>query len=140
LLANVVYDTCFHPSPDFDGVRLAYRFSLFLTCPPMLSKTLEFTPGYKKSLKIPKGQSESVYRRRTDNTVAKRKSTKVQRSTKHTYKTKDRVTRTLLKTGDELRYSGRVNSSCSTSDTRRVNLVTNPKISQERRKDREDIP
>jgi len=30
----------------------------------------------KKSLKIPKGQSESVYRRRTDNTMAKRKSTK----------------------------------------------------------------
>ena len=32
----------------------------------------------KKSLKIPKGQSESVYRRRTDNTMAKRKSTKGQ--------------------------------------------------------------
>jgi len=31
-----------------------------------------------------------------------------QRSTKHTYKTKDRVTRTLLKTGGELRCSGRV--------------------------------
>ena len=29
----------------------------------------------KKSLKIPKEQSESVYRRRTDNTMAKRKST-----------------------------------------------------------------
>jgi len=29
----------------------------------------------KKSLKIPKWQSESVYRRRTDNTMAKRKST-----------------------------------------------------------------
>jgi len=28
-----------------------------------------------------------------------------QRSTKHTYKTKDRVTRTPLKTGVELRYS-----------------------------------
>ena len=28
---------------------------------------------YKKSLKIPKGQSESVYRRRTNNTMAKRK-------------------------------------------------------------------
>ena len=28
--------------------------------------------------KIPKGQSESVYRRRTDNTMAKRKSTKEQ--------------------------------------------------------------
>jgi hypothetical protein len=41
----------------------------------------------KKSLKIPKGQSESVYRRRTDNTMAKRKSTKghKQRYTKHTY-------------------------------------------------------
>ena len=47
-----------------------------------------------------------------------------QRSTKHTYKTKDRVTRTPLKTGGELRCSGRVSSSCSTSGTRRVNLVT----------------
>jgi hypothetical protein len=32
------------------------------------------------------------------------------RSTKHTYKTKDQVTRTPLKTGDEFRYSGRVSS------------------------------
>jgi hypothetical protein len=32
----------------------------------------------KKSLKIPKGQSETVYRRRADNTMAKRKSTKGQ--------------------------------------------------------------
>jgi hypothetical protein len=39
-----------------------------------------------------------------------------QRSTRHTYKTKDRVTRTPLKTGGELRCSGRVGSSCSTSD------------------------
>ena len=31
---------------------------------------------YKKSLKITKGYSESVYRRRTDNTMAKRKRTK----------------------------------------------------------------
>jgi hypothetical protein len=52
-----------------------------------------------------------------------------QRSTKHTYKTKIRVTRTPLKTGDDLKCSGRVGSSCSTSDTRRVNLVTNPVIS-----------
>ena len=63
------------------------------------------------SLKIPKGQSESVYRRRTDNTIAKRKSIKVQkdkqRSTKHTYKTEDRATRTPLKTGDELKYLGK---------------------------------
>ena len=35
-------------------------------------------------------------------------------STKHRHKTKDRVTRTTLKTGGELRCSGRVSSSCST--------------------------
>ena len=51
-----------------------------------------------------------------------------QRSTKHIYKTKDRVTRTPLKTGGELGCSGRVSSSCSTSDIRRVNLVTSPVI------------
>jgi hypothetical protein len=38
------------------------------------------------------------------------------RSTKHTYKTKDWVTWTPLKTGGELGCSGRVGSSCSTSD------------------------
>jgi hypothetical protein len=35
--------------------------------------------------KIPKGQSESVYRRRTDNTMAKRKSTKGQTTINKTY-------------------------------------------------------
>ena len=54
-----------------------------------------------------------------------------QRSTKHTYKAKDRLTRTPLKTGGELRCSGRLSSSCSTSGTRRVNLVTNPITSRE---------
>jgi hypothetical protein len=78
-------------------------------------------------------------RRRTDNKMTRRKSTKVQkqRSTKYTSKTKNRVTRTPLKIGGGLGCSGRVNSSCSTSDTRRVNLVTNPVISHERGKDRE---
>ena len=85
----------------------------------------------KKSLKIPKGQSESVYRR-TDNTMAKKNVQKdKQRSTKHIYKTKDRVTRTPVKTVGELRCSGRVSSSCSTSGTRRVSLVTNTVISRE---------
>jgi hypothetical protein len=60
-----------------------------------------------------------------------------QRYTKHTYKTKDRVTRNPPQTGGERRCSGRVSSSCSTSDTRRVNLVTNPVISHERGKDRD---
>jgi hypothetical protein len=60
-----------------------------------------------------------------------------QRSTKHTHKTKDRVTRTPLKTGGDLRCSGRVSISYSTSGTHRVNLVTNPVISHEWGKDRE---
>ena len=85
---------------------------------------------YKRSLKTPKGQSEFVYRRRTDNTMAKRKSTNndLQNIQK---KPKDRVTRTTLKTVVEFRCFGRVNSACSTSGTRRINLVTNPVISRE---------
>ena len=72
-----------------------------------------------------KGQSETVYRRRMDNTMAKRKSTKGQTTIDETY------IYIKLKTGGELRCSGRVCSSCSTSGTRRVNLVTNPVISRE---------
>jgi hypothetical protein len=56
---------------------------------------------------------------------------------KHTHKTKDRVTRTPLKTGGELKCSGKVSSSSSISGTDRVNLVTNPVISHEWGKDRE---
>ena len=48
-------------------------------------------------MRIPKGQSEPVYQRKTYNTMAKRKVQKdKQRSTKHTHKTKNRVTRTPL--------------------------------------------
>ena len=54
-----------------------------------------------------------------------------QQSTKHTLKTKGRVKRTPLKTGNELRSSGLISSSCSTSAIRRVTLVTNPVISHE---------
>jgi hypothetical protein len=39
----------------------------------------------KRSLKIPKGQSESVYRRRKENTMAKMKSTKGQTTIYKTY-------------------------------------------------------
>ena len=49
-----------------------------------------------------------------------------QRSTKHTYKTEDRISRTPLKTGGEFRCSGRVSSSYSTSDTCSANLVYGP--------------
>ena len=62
--------------------------------------------------------------------MKKYKMTK-KRSTKHIHKSKDRVTRTPLKTEGELRYSLRVNSSCSTSGTCRVNPVTNPVINHE---------
>ena len=61
-----------------------------------------------------------------------------QRSTKHTHKTKKSSNMNPTKNrgggggGCELRCSGRVSSSCSTSDTRRVNLVTFPVISEER--------
>jgi hypothetical protein len=39
-----------------------------------------------------------------------------QRSTKNAHTTTDRVTRTPLRTGGELVWSGKVSSSCSTSD------------------------
>ena len=62
--------------------------------------------------------------RRTDNTMAKRTEGQTtqwpkeqkdkQRSTTHTYKTKDRLTRTPLKTGGKLRCFGRVSRFCST--------------------------
>ena len=49
-----------------------------------------------------------------------------------THKTKDRTSRTPLKTGDELGCSGRVGSSCSTSGIHRVTLVTNMAIIHQR--------
>jgi hypothetical protein len=60
-----------------------------------------------------------------------------QRYTKHTYKRKDRVTRTQVIAGGERKCSGRVGSSCSTGDTLRVCLVTSPEISHEWGMDRE---
>jgi hypothetical protein len=53
------------------------------------------------------------------------------------HKTKDRVTPVPLKTGSVHRCSGRISSSCSTSGTSRVNLVTNLVISHERGKNQE---
>jgi hypothetical protein len=82
----------------------------------------------KKCLKISKVLSESINRRKTDNTMPKRKVQRDKhRSTKHTYKTKDRVTRTPLKTGSKLRGFAKVSNSCLTSGTSHVNLVTNYK-------------
>jgi hypothetical protein len=70
--------------------------------------------------------------------MTKRKSTKEETAIYKTYiQAKDRVTRTSLKPGGELRCSGKVSSSCSTSATHRVNLVANSVISRQRGKDRE---
>jgi len=84
----------------------------------------------KKSLKIPKGQSEAVNQRRTDKTMVNRKKTKstdneIQNTTQ---KTNDWATQTQLKTEGELMCSGRASSSCSTSSrksikSRNLNLV-----------------
>jgi hypothetical protein len=41
--------------------------------------------SFKRSLKIPNGKSESVIRRRTENTMAKRKRTKAQTKIYKTY-------------------------------------------------------
>ena len=51
--------------------------------------------------KVQKGLSESVYRRKGQTTQWPKEKVQKdkQRSTKHTYKTKDRVTRTPLKFG-----------------------------------------
>ena len=64
----------------------------------------------KKSLKIPKGGNQNSYTEEEQTTQWPKEKVQKdkQRSTKHTYKTKDRVTQTPLKTGGELRCSGRV--------------------------------
>ena len=50
-----------------------------------VSNLLTMSISDKKSLKTPKGQSESVNRRRTDNTMANRKNTKGQTTIYKTY-------------------------------------------------------
>jgi len=83
---------------------------------------------FKKSLKIQMG-NQNPYIEEEQTTQREKVQKDKRRSTKHTYKTKDRVTRTPLKSEGELRCSGRVSSFCSTGDTRRVNLVTNQMMS-----------
>ena len=84
-----------------------------------MSKQLTPPSFIEKSMKIPKELTEPVNLRRTDNTIAKRKSTK------HTHKTKDRETRTPLKTGDELRCPYKPgNQEVMHLYVRRVSIVT----------------
>ena len=75
------------------------------------------------SLKIPNGYSESVNRRRQYNGQRQMTNNDLQNTTQ---KTKDRATRTPIKTGCEHMCPGRVSSSCSTSGTRGVTLRHKP--------------
>jgi hypothetical protein len=102
-------------------------------------KTFDFSTFYRRRVwRYQRGnQKPYIDEEQTTQWQKERAQKDKQWSTKHTYKIKDRVTRTPLKTGGKLRYCGRVSSSCSTSDARRVNLATNPVISYERRNDRE---
>ena len=79
------------------------------------------------SLKIQKKGNDNLYfddEQTTQWPTEKKYKQTKKRSTKHTHKAKDRVTRTPLRTAGELRCTGRVSSSCFTNDTRRVNLVS----------------
>ena len=67
----------------------------------------------------------------TDHTMVKSDKMKNNNLQNITQKTKDRATRTPLKTGGDLRCSGRVSSFGSTCDIRCATLITNPVISHE---------
>ena len=85
---------------------------------------------YKKSLKIPKWQSEAVIQS-TDNTMAKRKRDKNTNNDVEqniTQKTKDQATQTTLKAWGELRCSGRISSSCSTCEVFEMVYVLRKKM------------
>ena len=77
---------------------------------------------------------QAIIRRRTNNTLVKRKKdNRTNINLQNTaQKSKDQTTRTPLKTGSELRCSGRV----STSDNHCVTLVTNLMINCEWGQDR----
>jgi hypothetical protein len=60
---------------------------------------MEYLIEEEQTLQLPKGKGQKDK----------------QRSTKHTHKTKDQASQTPLRAGSELRCSGRVCSSCSTS-------------------------
>ena len=109
---------------------ISFEIFLFILHHSIVCKTLRIRRAWlrllcsnhksKKSLKIPKGhQNPDIEEEQTAQWPKEKGQKNKERSTKHRYKTKDRVTRTPLKPGGELRCSGRVGSSCSTSDTRR---------------------
>ena len=71
--------------------------TVLVNCPS--SFRAENTDINKKSLKISKGNQNPYIEERATQWLKEKVQTDKQRYTKHTYKTKDRVTRTPLKTG-----------------------------------------
>ena len=120
---------------------LFYLSSFYVMCPMMhVSLNWRYGLSFKFSIRrvwrYQRGNQKSYIEEEQTTQWPREKVQKdKQRSTIHTYKTKDRVRRTPLRTESEFRCSGRVSSSRSTSGIRRVNLVTNPVISNEWRKD-----
>ena len=113
-IMQIPYNTiCIHElSKNFVFIFFRQRYTLYI-----------YKEVFKEwKLKIPKRQSESV-NQRTDNTIVKRKNPQ-----NTTQKTKDRITRTPLKTTGEHRYPRRVSSSCFTSGSCSVTLATNQVI------------
>ena len=117
--------------------------SLYYTNTFICSSLKQQSPGRHKKRRVWRyqrhNQNPYIEEEQTTQWPKEKVQKEKQRSTKHTHKTKDRVTRTPLKTGGELRCYGNVRSSISTSGIRRVNLVTYPVISHEWGKDRKEL-
>ena len=109
---------------------MEFTFYSVLMSSTVIFKTeeeFEDTKGVIKIRKSKKDRQHNGHKKRNRRTNNDLQNT--------THKTKDRVTRTPLSTGCEIKCSGRVSSSCSSSDTSRVTLVTNLVISYERGQD-----
>ena len=81
----------------------------------MVYQYLQFLNHVRRVWRYQKGNQNPYIKEQTAQWRTEKVQKDKQRSTKHTYKIKDRETRNPLKIGGELRCSGRVGSSCSTN-------------------------
>ena len=95
--------------------RCSYHIKIFI--PKLRSSFFSEFEDTKGIIRIRKSKKNRHNGKKKNN----RRTNNDQQST--TQKTKDRVTRTPIKTGGELRCSGRVGGSCSTSYNRRATLA-----------------
>ena len=111
-----------------DGQLMHFFLEIIWLFKKKLFEEFEDTKGV---IRIPKSKDRQHYGQKKHD---KRTNGDLQNTPQ---KTKTRATQTPLKTGDEPGCSWSVSSSCSTSDTRSVTLVTKPVISHECGKDQE---